>query len=235
MKKVLLLSMMAGVILASCSDNGNEPANPVIPSPTSETTSTELVITDSQQADAELFNGSEKVLLTTLTGGICLNFQMEGVTQVVLESVDGYAIAGIASLTTKDGQTSIGEISDAKSIITFSAPSSGILQSGKDYYITTFPCNLYGGYRLSIYRNGLVAHYFGVHQVTEPGQFISPLDLDESELEFDDPDAPLVEEERPGLNATTKAALVAYQKDPSGNPAGRPVSTNITSLPVSIR
>ena len=71
--------------------------------------------------------------------------------------------------------------------------------------------------------------------MTEPGQFISPLDLDESELEFDDPDAPLVEEERPGLNATTKAALVAYQKDPSGNPAGRPVSTNITSLPVSIR
>jgi hypothetical protein len=62
MKKVLLLSMMAGVILASCSDNGNEPANPVIPSPTSETTPTELVITDSQQADAELFNGSEKVL-----------------------------------------------------------------------------------------------------------------------------------------------------------------------------
>ena len=215
MKKVLLLSMMAGVILASCSDNGNEPANPVIPSPTSETTSTELVITDSQQADAELFNGSEKVLLTTLTGGICLNFQMEGVTQVVLESVDGYAIAGIASLTTKDGQTSIGEISDAKSIITFSAPSSGTLQSGKDYYITTFPCDLYGGYRLSIYRNGLVAHYFGVHQVTKAGQFISPLDLDESELEFDDPDAPLVEEERPGLNAATKAALVAYQKEPS--------------------
>ena len=215
MKKVLLLSMMAGVILASCSDNGNEPANPVIPTPTSETTPTELVITDSQQADAELFNGSEKVLLTTLTGGICLNFQMEGVTQVVLESVDGYAIAGIASLTTKDGQTSIGEISDAKSIITFSAPSSGTLQSGKDYYITTFPCDLYGGYRLSIYRNGLVAHYFGVHQVTKAGQFISPLDLDESELEFDDPDAPLVEEERPGLNAATKAALVAYQKEPS--------------------
>ena len=215
MKKVLLLSMMAGVILASCSDNGNEPANTVIPPPTSETTPTELVITDSQQADAEVFNGSEKVLLTTLTGGICLNFQMEGVTQVVLESVDGYAIAGIASLTTKDGQTSIGEISDAKSIITFSAPSSGTLQSGKDYYITTFPCDLYGGYRLSIYRNGLVAHYFGVHQVTKAGQFISPLDLDESELEFDDPDAPLVEEERPGLNAATKAALVAYQKEPS--------------------
>ena len=216
MKKVLLLSMMASIVLASCSDNGDEPASPVIPPSTSETSPKELVITDSQQADAEVFHGSEKELFTTLTGGIRLNFQMEGVTQVVLESVDGYAIAGKANLIAKDGQTSIGEISDAKSIITFSAPSSGTLQSAKDYYITTFPCDLYGGYRLSIYRNGLVAHYFGVHQTTEAGQFISPLDLDENELEFDDPDAPLVEEERPGLNAATKAALVAYQKEPSG-------------------
>lgn len=215
MKKVLLLSMMAGIVLASCSYNSDEPVSPVIPPSTSETTAKELVISDSQQADEEVFNGSEKDLFTTLTCGIRLNFQMEGVTQVVLESVDGYAIAGTANLIAKDGQTSIGEISDAKSIITFSAPNGGTLQSGKDYYITTFPCDLYGGYRLSIYRNGLVAHYFGVHQTAEAGQFISPLDLDESELEFDDPDAPLVEEERPGLNAATKAALVAYQKETS--------------------
>ena len=60
-----------------------------------------------------------------------------------------------------------------------------------------------------------MAHYFGVHQVTEAGKYITPLDLDESELEFDDPDAPLVEEERPGLNAQTKAALVAYQRNPT--------------------
>ena len=205
---------MAGIALASCSDNGDE-AIPAISPVTSETTPTQLVIPDRQQADAEIFHESEKELFTKLTSGIHLDFQMEDVTQVVLESVDGYAIAGNASLTTKDGQICLGEISDAQSIITFSAPNGGSLQSGKDYYITTFPCDLYGGYRLSIYRNGLVAHYFGVHQVTEPGQFISPLDLDESELEFDDPDAPLVEEERPGLDATTKAALVAYQKEPS--------------------
>jgi hypothetical protein len=215
MKKALLLSMMAGIVLASCSDNSDEPVTSVTPPTTLETTPTELVIPISQQADAEIFHESEKELFTTLTGGIRLNFQMEGVTQVVLESVDGYAIAGNASLTTKDGQTSIGEISDAQSIITFSAPKGSSMEPGKDYYINTFPCDLYGGYRLSIYKNGLVAHYFGVHQVTEAGSFISPLDLDESELEFDDPDSPLVEEERPGLNASTKAALVAYQKDPS--------------------
>lgn len=37
----------------------------------------------------------------------------------------------------------------------------------------------------------------------------------ESELEFDDPDAPLVEEERPGLDATTNTLLHQYQKDPT--------------------
>ena len=37
----------------------------------------------------------------------------------------------------------------------------------------------------------------------------------ESELEFDDPDAPLVEEERPELDATTSALLRQYQKDPT--------------------
>lgn len=51
--------------------------------------------------------------------------------------------------------------------------------------------------------------------MAEAGSYITPLDLDENELEFCDPDAPLVEEERPGLNAQTKSALVAYQKNPS--------------------
>ena len=215
MKKLVLLSMMAGLMLASCNSNGDDPIVPDSQQDTSGASAAQLIVPDSQQADVEVFGDTNRQLFTALTGGIRLNFKMDGVTQVVLESVDGYAIAGTANLITKDGQTSIGEISDAKSIITFSAPNGGTLQSGKDYYITTFPCDLYGGYRLSIYRNGLVAHYFGVHQTTEPGSFIAPLDLDESELEFDDPDAPLVEEERPGLNATTKAALVAYQKEPT--------------------
>ena len=37
----------------------------------------------------------------------------------------------------------------------------------------------------------------------------------ESELEFDDPDAPLVEEERPELDAQTNALLRQYQKSPT--------------------
>ena len=151
----------------------------------------------------------------SFTGGIRLNFQMSGITHIELESVDGYAIAGTANMTTIDGQAAVAKVTDKQSIITFSAPSDGTLDSRQDYYIVTFPCDIYGGYRLSIYKDGLVAHYFGVHQVIEAGQYIAPLDLDESELEFVDPSAPLVEEERPGLNAATQQALHRYLANPT--------------------
>ena len=174
-----------------------------------------LVIPEEQVANEAIFSDTDKALCESLTSGVRLNFQMEGVTQVVLESVDNNTIAGIGNLQTENGKTTIGEITEGKTIITFHAPEGSTLQTGKDYTVTTFPCDLYGGYRLSIYKDGQVAHYFGVHQVAEAGQYITPLDLDESELEFGDPDAPLVEEERPGLNAQTKSALVAYQKNPT--------------------
>ena len=151
----------------------------------------------------------------SFTGGIRLNFQMSGITHIELESVDGYAIAGTANMTTIDGHAVVAEVTDKQSIITFRAPSDGTLNPRQDYYIVTFPCDIYGGYRLSIYKDGLVAHYFGVHQVIEAGQYIVPLDLDESELEFVDPSAPLVEEERPGLNATTQQALHRYLANPT--------------------
>jgi len=151
----------------------------------------------------------------SFTGGIRLNFQMSGITHIELESVDGYAIAGTANMTTIDGHAVVAEVTDKQSIITFRAPSGGTLNPRQDYYIVTFPCDIYGGYRLSIYKDGLVAHYFGVHQVIEAGQYIAPLDLDESELEFVDPSAPLVEEERPGLNAATQQALHRYLSNPT--------------------
>ena len=174
-----------------------------------------LVIPAEQQAGEAVFNDADKTLCESLTSGIRLNFQMEGVTQVVIESVDNYNIAGVANLLTTNGKTTIAEIAEGKSIITYRAPEGSTLQTGKDYVIATFPCDLYGGYRLSIYKDGKVAHYFGVHQVTEAGNYIAPIDLDESELEFDDPDAPLVEEERPELDKKTKELLRAYKKNPT--------------------
>lgn len=160
----------------------------------------QVYILPSQTATDELGNDKEsnRPLVETTVGGICLNFKMAGIDHVEIESVDGYPLAG----------------NHNQSILTFKAPDGGTFESGKDYYVTTFPCDVSGGYRLSIYKDGLVAPYFGVHQTIEAGKFISPLDLDESELEFDDPDAPLVEEERPELDKKTKELLREYKKNP---------------------
>ena len=130
--------------------------------------------------------------------GIKFKFRLTGVTKVELESVDGLPLAGAVTIC-KDvqGKTAIGDMAHTSTIITYSASNKSGFIPGKDYYISTLPCDLYGGYRLSIYRDGLVAHYFGVHQKVDLGEFISPDDLVESELEFDKPGAPLVEKDAP--------------------------------------
>lgn len=159
---------------------------------------------------------SESLTFHAIGGGIKLNFQMSGVTKVELESVDGYALAGTASIKwDEQGMPVVAETKNAASILVLNAADDSGLTPGKDYYISTLPCDLYGGYRLSIYKDGLVAHYFGVHQTVERADYIAPTDLVESELEFDDPDAPLVEEERPELDATTTALLRQYQQNPT--------------------
>ena len=152
----------------------------------------------------------------TICGGIKLNFQMSGVIKVELESVDGYALSGMVGIKwDEQGKPLVDEMENANSIITFSASDESGFTPGKDYYISTLPCDIYGGYRLSIYKDGLVAHYFGVHQTVVQADYITPNDLEENKLEFDDPDAPLVEEERPELDATTTALLRQYQQNPT--------------------
>ena len=161
-----------------------------------------------------IVNCPNSLELHKLYSGLKLNFQLSGVTRIELESVDGYALSGTVGIQWDEtGQPVIGEAENASSILVFNAPDENGFTPGKDYSIFTLPCDLYGGYRLSIYKDGLVAHYFGVHQTVELGTFISPGDLAESELEFDDPDAPLVEEERPELDATTTLLLRQYQQN----------------------
>lgn len=151
----------------------------------------------------------------TVCGGIKVNFQMSGVTKIELESVDGYALSGTVRMKWDEQEKPvINKIENANSIMVFSASDESGFTPGKDYYISTLPCDVYGGYRLSIYKDGLVAHYFGVHQTVERAIYITPSDLVETELEFDDPDAPLVEEERPELDIITNTLLHQYQKDP---------------------
>lgn len=159
---------------------------------------------------------SNTMTFRSVCGGIRLNFQMSGVTEIELESVDGYALAGEAEIKWDgNGNPFTEKTANANSILTFKSSDASGFIPGKDYFISTLPCNVYGGYRLSIFRDGLVAHYFGVHQDIGRAEYITPSDLVESELEFDDPDAPLVEEERPELDATTSALLRQYQKNPT--------------------
>ena len=148
--------------------------------------------------------------------GIKFNIRLSGVTKIELESVDGNPLAGTASIK-KDaqGKPTVNDIENASTIITFSTADKSGFTPGKDYYISTLPCDLYGGYRLSIYRDGLVAHYFGVHQSVEPGIFITPDDLVESELEFDKPGAPLVEEGRPKMDSKTHTLFLQYRRKPT--------------------
>ena len=138
-----------------------------------------------------VYTDTEEPSSETVFQGFKLTFQMSGINKLEIECVDGYPLS-----------------SEGNSIITYVKD----LESGKEYTIGTVPCDVYGGYRLSIYANNQVAHYFGVHQTIEAGTFISPLDLVESELEFGEPDAPLVEEERPELDAKTKELVSAYRK-----------------------
>lgn len=203
-KKTIWMSMtlMMGLFAACSSDELDVDGT----APTEEMPSTPAV-----DKDGEIEVPTEQSSSTVISleevgkkglGGIKLNFSMSGITKIELESVDGYQIAG--NLT-----------DDKESIITFTAPEGETLTPGKDYYIITFPCDLYGGYRLSIYKGRDVAAYFGVHQTIQAGEFISPVDLVESELEFADIDAPFVEDERPSLDALTKNMLVAYQQNPT--------------------
>ena len=148
--------------------------------------------------------------------GIRFNIRLSGVTKVELESVDGNPLAGTARVEMDaQGKQTVSGIENASTIITFKAADKSGFTPGKDYYISILPCDLYGGYRLSICRDGLVAHYFGVHQTVDPGTFISPDDLVESELEFDKPGAPLVEEGRPKMDSKTHNLFLQYRRKPT--------------------
>ena len=148
--------------------------------------------------------------------GIKFSIGLSGMTKIELESVDGNPLAGKANIKVDaQGNAVMEEIESASTIITFSASVPSGFRPGKDYYISTLPCDLYGGYRLSMYKDGLVADYFGVHQTVKPGTFITPEDLVENELEFKEPDAPLVEKERPKMDAITHKLFIQYRRKPT--------------------
>ena len=205
MKSIILKTLvmaMAAMTFAACSSDPTEDG-------TKDQQETTAPKTDEQTADETVTVPNVQSATTTVSlediqkkglGGIKVQFNMTGITKLELESVDNYQIAGTLG-------------GEKQTIITYNAPDGGTLEAGKEYYIVTFPCDLSGGYRLSIYKGNEVASYFGVHQKVEAGSFITPTDLVESELEFADINAPFVEDERPELDATTKNLLVIYQQN----------------------
>ena len=198
MKKLFLAMVMAVIsaIAVSAQENGKENTMEVLPVQTDKN--------DGYEGDA------------TMRCGIKFNIRLSSITKVELESVDGNPLAGRTIIRNDaQGQPVADGIENASTVITFNATDKSGLTPGKDYYISTLPCDLYGGYRLSFYRDGLVAHYFGVHQTVESGTFISPDEQMESELEFDKPNAPLVEEERPKMNPETHGLFLQYRKNPT--------------------
>ena len=198
MKKLLLAIALAIATGTVMSAQGNDKEN--------------MIVVPAVQTDKDSGNNGN----TATNCGIKFNIRLSGVTKVELESVDGNPLAGTARGETDAlGKQAVSDVENAGTIITFKAADKSGFMPGKDYYISTLPCDLYGGYRLSIYRNGLVAHYFGVHQTVEPGTFISPDDLVESELEFDKPNAPLVEEGRPKMDSQTHNLFVQYRRNPT--------------------
>jgi len=198
MKKLLLAMALAIATVTVVSAQGNGKKN--------------MIVVPAVQIDKDGGNNGN----TATNCGIKFNIRLSGVTKVELESVDGHPLAGTARVETDAlGKQAISDMENASTIITFKAAGKSGFTPGKDYYISTLPCDLYGGYRLSIYRNGLVAHYFGVHQTVEPGTFISPDDLVESELEFDKSGAPLVEEGRPKMDSKTHNLFVQYRRKPT--------------------
>ena len=222
---ILCLSLLVMFALTSCDKeklvNVEEPVNVEKPEESNEIPTLTILAEQIAGNDGydengiSVANGLDSQDIRSFYAGLKVNFQMSGITKVELESVDGYALSGTVEIQRKEsGETTFSNVENGNSILVFNATKEGFT-AGKDYYIMTLPCDLYGGYRLSIYKDGLVAHYFGVHQRVESGAFITPDDLIESELEFDDPDSPLVEEERPELDATTTALLRQYQQNSS--------------------
>jgi formylglycine-generating enzyme required for sulfatase activity len=203
-KKILLCAFWfctMGALAASSNDNPTEETYHSVAISTSDRT----VVVPSEQSTQG--NGSQ-----WSDCGIKLKLTMYGITKIELESVDGNALAGKATVSA-DGRPE--GISGASSIITLKAADGSTFQPGKDYLIHTLPCDVYGGYKLTFYKDGLVAQYFGVHQTITQGSFISPTDLDESQLEFQEAGTPLVEKGRPELDEETKRLISNFRKDPT--------------------
>ena len=95
--------------------------------------------------------------------GIKFSIGFSGVTKIELESVDGNPLAGKANIKADaQGNAVMEETESASTIITFNASAPSGFTPGKDYYISTLPCDLYGGYQFFLFLNSALDGLFFV-------------------------------------------------------------------------
>ena len=171
-----------------------------------------MIVVSSVQTDKD--NGYEGN--SAICCGIRFNIQLSGVTKIELESVDGNPLAGKANIKENTQGDAIVEVTEgASSIITFEASDKSGFTPGKDYYISTLPCDLYGGYRLSFFNDGPVAALFCVHPEMYFWNFITPGDFVESEVVFCGPAGPPVGKEKTTMDAMTHKLFIQYRRKPT--------------------
>ena len=110
--------------------------------------------------------------------GIKFRIRLSCVTKIELESVDGNPLAGRANIKVDaQGNAVMEEIGSASAIITFRASDPSGFTPDKDYYISTLPCDLYGGFKVFSFQNRPFAGYFCVPPFVETRRIFIPLDF----------------------------------------------------------
>lgn len=82
-------------------------------------------------------------------GGIRFSLTKSGIKRVVLESVGGESVAGVATVTMENGLPKVTGVSDGSSKITLQAPSGESFAPGEWYYIVALPGTLSQGFKLT--------------------------------------------------------------------------------------
>ncbi|MBP5558509.1 MAG: hypothetical protein J6X71_01950 [Bacteroidales bacterium] len=82
-------------------------------------------------------------------GGIRFSLTKSGIKRVVLESVGGEPVAGVATVTMENGLPKVTGVSDGSSKITLQAPSGESFAPGEWYYIVALPGSLSQGFKLT--------------------------------------------------------------------------------------
>lgn len=90
-------------------------------------------------------------------GGIRFTVANEGITKIVLEGRNGEVLAGKVKVGFQEGLPAVLEVEEGSTSVTLQAPDVGFTPDTW-YYVVVIPGTLEGGFNLSFYQDGAVAH-----------------------------------------------------------------------------